>query len=161
MAAWLQGYGPIPVDAIPIDQMAALRRLYATPATGALVAMESAARAFPTGLATFIELRDRTCRTPWCEAPIRHRDHATDHAEGGPTTAVNGQGLCEQCNHTKQAPGWRARPVNGPPDQPHTIETTLPTGHTTTTTAPPMPTPSTLHPTSHAEHRLREILLAA
>ena len=34
------------------------------PATGALVAMESIARAFPTGLARFIELRDRTCRTP-------------------------------------------------------------------------------------------------
>ena len=64
-------------------------------------------------------------------------DHADDHATGGPTTATNGQGLCEHCNHTKQAPGWRARPINGPPDQPHTIETTLPTGHTTTD--PPHP----------------------
>ena len=29
---------------------------------------------------------------------------------GGPTSAANGQGLCEACNYTKQAPGWRARP---------------------------------------------------
>ena len=47
-----------------------------------------------------------------------------------PPPAVNGQGLCEHCNHTKQAPGWTARPINGPPGARHTIETVLPTGHT-------------------------------
>ena len=88
--------------------------------------MESIARTFPTGLARFIELRDRTCRTPYCDAPIRHRDHPEDHAAGGPTTALNGQGLCEHCNHTKQAPGWEARPINGPPGERHTIETVPP-----------------------------------
>jgi hypothetical protein len=159
--AWLQGYGPIPADTIDQQTYATLRRLYATPATGALVAMESVAREFPTGLARFLDLRDRTCRTAYCDAPIRHHDHPHDHATGGPTTGPNGQGLCEHCNHTKQAPGWRARPINGPPHQRHTIETTLPTGHTIRSTAPPTPQPSTLQPVSRAEIYLTEIVLAA
>jgi hypothetical protein len=139
--------------------MTALRRLYATPTTGALVTMESVARDFPTALARFLDLRDRTCRTAYCDAPIRHHDHAQDHAAGGPTTATNGQGLCEQCNHTKQAPGWTATPATGPPDQPHTIETTLPTGHHTTTTAPPQPQPGRLRQVSAAEIHLSRIAL--
>ncbi|GAA4697527.1 DUF222 domain-containing protein [Nocardioides conyzicola] len=158
---WLHGYGPIPADAVDPEHLAAIRRLYAKPATGSLVAMESVAREFPTALARFIELRDRTCRTPFCDAPIRHRDHAEDHATGGPTTSINGQGLCEHCNHTKQAPGWRSRPLNGPPDQPHTIETRLPTGHTMRSTAPPTPTPSTTRQISPAETYLLEVVLAA
>jgi hypothetical protein len=123
--------------------------------------MESIAREFPAGLARFIELRDQTCRTPYCDAPIRHRDHAHDNATGGPTTAINGQGLCEQCNHTKQAPGWTARPSNSPPGQPHQITTQLPTGHQVRSTAPPMPTPSMVQPISHGEIYLSNIILAA
>ena len=52
----------------------------------------------------------------------------TGVAEGGSTDADNGQGLCEACNHAKQAPGWRARP--SPAEGGHEIETTTPTGHT-------------------------------
>ncbi len=43
---------------------------------------------------------------PFCDAPIRHIDHITPRSEGGQTSAANGQGLCERCNHAKQAPGW-------------------------------------------------------
>jgi len=68
--------------------------------------MESRSRFFPKGLAAFIGLRDRTCRTPYCDAPIRHRDHATPRNGGGPTSATNGLGECERCNYTKEAPGW-------------------------------------------------------
>jgi hypothetical protein len=158
--AWLQHYGTLPPDAIDQQALTALRRLYASPDTGALITMESTARTFPTGLARYLQLRDRTCRTPYCDAPTRHHDHPEDHAVGGPTTATNGQGLCEQCNHTKQAPGWRARPTTGPPHQPHTITTTLPTGHTTTSTAPAMPTPFTTRAArTHAEIHLTKILL--
>ena len=56
----------------------------------------------------------------------------------GPTSGDNGQGLCEACNHAKQAPGWRARP--SPRAGPHTIETTTPTGHTYRSHAPPVVT---------------------
>lgn len=165
---WIQGYGPIPADAVDdltreaaSEGRAALRRLYARPDSGALVAMESVAREFPAGLARFLDLRDRACRTPYCDAPIRHHDHATDHALGGPTTSVNGQSLCVQCNHTKQAPGWRASPSTGPPGSRHVIETTLPTGHTMRSTAPAMPTPWQTQVFSHAEIVLTEFVMVA
>ena len=121
-----------------------LRRLFTAPGTGQLVSMDARARCFPTNLAAFLDLRDQTCRTPWCDAPIAHHDHAWSHAGGGPTTGDNGQGLCQACNHAKQAPGWRARWVPGEPR--HTIETTTPTGHRYRSTAPPPPgTPSGVH----------------
>ncbi|MDQ4051959.1 MAG: HNH endonuclease, partial [Actinomycetota bacterium] len=97
------------------------------------------ARYFPARLAELIRLRDQRCRTPWCDAPVRHTDHAEAANEGGPTNAANGQGLCEACNHAKQAPGWTARPRPGPR---HTIKTTTPTGHTYTSTAPPLTAPT-------------------
>lgn len=92
---------------------ATLRRLYVRPEDGALVAMESKQRTFPAGLRRFIQTRDEVCRTPWCGAPIRHTDHVVPAQVGGPTSADNGQGLCEQCNLVKEYPGWRARPGPG------------------------------------------------
>jgi hypothetical protein len=121
-----------------------IRRLFTAPGTGQLIAMDSRARRFPGGLGSFIDLRDQTCRNPWCDAPIAHRDHPWAAVEGGPTTAGNGQGLCEACNYAKQAPGWRARAIPGEPS--HTIETTTPTGHRYRSTAPPPPgTPPGAH----------------
>ncbi|TQJ59207.1 HNH endonuclease [Arthrobacter sp. SLBN-83] len=113
-----------------------VRRLYTAPGTNELVAMDSKARIFPAGLKRFLQIRDDTCRTPYCDAPIRHHDHITAWHNGGPTTAVNGQGLCEACNHTKETRGWTAKPVPGPR---HTVTTTTPTGHTYHSTAPPLP----------------------
>jgi hypothetical protein len=92
--AVVEGYGPIPasvarklVDDAVRDERSrtTLRRLYRHPKTGALVAMESRSRCFPKGLAGFIGLRDQRCRTPYCDAPIRHRDHAEPRNRGGPT----------------------------------------------------------------------------
>ncbi|OBA74393.1 HNH endonuclease [Mycobacterium sp. 1554424.7] len=141
----VSGYGPIPaavartlVSSAVGDRRsrATLRRLYAHPRSGALIAMESRARLFPRGLATFIDLRDQRCRTPYCDAPVRHRDHAQPWADGGPTTADNGLGTCEQCNYTKEAPGWRVR-TSTDENHTHTAEFTTPTGHTYQSTAPP------------------------
>ncbi|MBF4163519.1 HNH endonuclease [Nocardioides acrostichi] len=126
---WIDGV-PLPADTVRdlIDRaqergLASLRRLYAAPDTGELVAMESRARCFPAGLATFITHRDRTCRTPYCDAPIRHIDHRRPHAEGGPTSVDNADGLCEACNHARQETSYRAllaqiRSSNAPPGQP-------------------------------------------
>jgi hypothetical protein len=109
------GYGPIPAAvarhlvAGAVDDRrsrATLRRLYAHPRSGALVALESRARLFPRGLAAFIGLRDQRCRTPYCDAPIRHSDHVRPHAKAGATSAVNGIGLCERCNYVKESAGW-------------------------------------------------------
>ena len=88
--------------------LVSLRRLFMDPVSGELTAMESKARTFPAGLARLIRTRDQTCRTPWCDAPIRHIDHIQPHADGGPTSYTNGQGLCEACNQAKEAPGWNA-----------------------------------------------------
>lgn len=139
------GYGPIPaavarrlVAAAVEDRRsrATLRRLYTHPQSGALVALESRARLFPRGLATFIGLRDQRCRTPYCDAPIRHSDHAQPHAKAGPTSAVNGIGLCERCNYVKEATGWR---VTASVDESgtHTAEFTSPTGEHYRCSAPP------------------------
>lgn len=148
-SALLPGYGPVPAAiaaqwiasaATDPRSNATLRRLYACPSSKALVAMESRARIFPRGLAEFITLRDQQCRTPYCDAPIRHHDHATAHSRGGPTTAVNGLGLCERCNYTKEAAGWRARASRDGLSGRHRVEFRTPTGARYVGTAPAMPT---------------------
>jgi hypothetical protein len=144
------GYGPIPaalgralVSAAVTDERsrATLRRLYAHPDSGALVAMESRARLFPRGLAAFIGLRDQRCRTPYCDAPIRHRDHARPCANGGATSAANGLGLCEQCNYIKEVAGWQVD-TSIDEEARHTAEFTTPTGAEYRSGAPP---PSRVH----------------
>ncbi len=88
-----------------------VRRLYVSPRSGDLVAMDSRSRAVPQGLADFVALRDQgTCRMPWCDAPLRHLDHVVAVENGGQTTEANLQSLCEQHNYAKQAPGWQMQP---------------------------------------------------
>ncbi|MDP9692526.1 UNVERIFIED_ORG: hypothetical protein J2X79_000055 [Arthrobacter globiformis] len=98
--------------------------------------MDSRRRLFPAPLRRFIQIRDDTCRTPYCDAPIRHHDHIIPWHDDGPTSMANGAGICEACNHTKELPGWKAKPTPGPR---HTIEITTPTGHTYRSMAPPLP----------------------
>ena len=147
--AVIEGYGPIPasvarslVDAAVTDERsrATLRRLYRHPATGALVAMESQSRRFPKGLAKFIRLRDLSCRTPYCDAPIRHLDHAQPRNRAGPTNAANGLGMCERCNYVKEVPGWHVC-AGDDENGVHTAEFTTPTGMRHHSTAPPPPGP--------------------
>jgi hypothetical protein len=141
------GYGPIPaavgrrlVEAAVTDPRsgATLRRLYRHPRSGALVALESRARLLPKGLARFIDVRDDTCRTPYCDAPIRHHDHADPHRRLGPTSALNGLGECERCNYAKEAPGWAVTTAHDESGQ-HTADFTTPTGARHRSTAPPLP----------------------
>ncbi|EMY36226.1 HNH nuclease, partial [Arthrobacter crystallopoietes BAB-32] len=113
-----------------------VRRLFTAPGTGQLVGMDSRARLMPAGLRRFIQARDAICRTPWCDAPIRHFDHIIAFNDGGDTSAANGEGYCENCNLTKEANGWQAREI---PAGRHTVEITTPTGHTYTSTAPALP----------------------
>ena len=99
-AGWVEHYGPVPGDLLRewiaanaedgVDQW--VRRLYATPETGELVAMDSKARRFEGKLAEYLRLRDQKCRTPDCDAPVRHLDHAEAHAHGGATTPPTGKG---------------------------------------------------------------------
>ena len=122
---------------------ASVRRLYATP-DGELVAMTSLQRLVRGALADFLRARDQgLCRTPWCDAPVRHSDHVTGRHPGNSddaTTAHGTQGLCEACNYAKQAPLWRARACAGLGR--HRVETTTPTGHRYSSTAPRPPRPA-------------------
>ncbi|MHA7284169.1 HNH endonuclease [Arthrobacter sp. TMS2-4] len=141
-----------------------LRRLYTAPGTGELIAADPRARLFTAGQRRFIQARDHLCRTPYCDAPIRHYDHIIPWHTNGPTSLSNGAGLCEACNHTKELPGWKTTaPPNLNPDpgwkttappsldpdpgsSPHTgsgarhaLRISTPTGHTYHSTAPPLP----------------------
>ena len=136
----LHGCGPVPApwarDLVRESEAEVwLRKLYAD--HGRLVAMESTRRIFPEGLRRFIVARDQVCRTPWCDAPIRHVDHALPVHADGETSEGNGQGLCVTCNHAKEGLGWRARP--GPGGAGELVTITTPTGHTYES-RPPRPT---------------------
>lgn len=158
--AHVSGFGPVPAalardwvknaatdDSIEVtdDSTAAhveLRRVYAHPGSGALTGLESKAGCFPAGLARWINTRDQMCRTPWCDAPIRHVDHIEPRENGGPTTADNGAGLCEACNHAKQGAGWTAKPARTKKRAArHCYSFTTPSGHEYRSTAPRLPKP--------------------
>lgn len=142
------GRGTIPaavartLTASALDLDAAwLRTIYAT-AQGDLVGATSKRRFFADGLADLLRIRDQgTCRTSWCDAPIRHLDHIQPAADGGDTSLANGQGLCAACNQAKEAPGWRSVPGTDPDTGRHLVTTTTPTGHVYRSVAPPPPTP--------------------
>jgi hypothetical protein len=140
-ASGFGGSGRGPLGAVQVW----VRRLFTAPTTGQLVAMDSRARLAPRGLADLVRARDAgACRTPYCDAPIRHVDHVTPAADDGPTNAANLQGLCEGCNYAKQAPGWHqsAAPpadtgpvASGAPD----VHITTPTGHRYASRVPGLP----------------------
>ncbi|MFC6704802.1 HNH endonuclease [Flexivirga alba] len=152
--AYVPDYGPIPADLArewvgDPEQKIKVRRLFTFPGSGDLVGMESRARCYTGLLAKFIKLRDQTCRTPFCSAPIRHIDHITPYAEGGPTTERNGQGLCERCNYGREHPDHE---VTG-----DATETTTVIGGLVATSHPPsqpgMPPPTR----SHVERTLIDV----
>jgi hypothetical protein len=120
-----------------------LRQMYAD-AAGRLVATASSRRFFADGLAALLRVRDQgICRTPYCDAPVRHLDHVVEHAAGGVTDLDNGQGLCAACNQAKNAPGWSQKVAGS--ERRHTVITTTPTGHRYGSTAPPPPKPAVWH----------------
>lgn len=161
-SAFLEDYGPVPAD-LARDVvhragsagLARLRRVYVAPETGVVQTADRRTRLFPKDLAAVIRIRDRTCRTPYCDAPIRHIDHIEAAEVGGPTSFENGQGLCEACNHAKQARRWYSAPVRNRQgisrQGPHTTLTCTPTGHRYRSEAPAAPLPATS--SSHSGHR--------
>ncbi|WP_446665382.1 DUF222 domain-containing protein [Flexivirga sp. B27] len=149
------GYGPVPADLVrewftagdPTGPL--VRRLFTQPGTGDLVGMESRARRYPGLLAWLIRVRDDTCRTPWCSAPVRHTDHIRPHAAGGPTSERNGQGLCARCNYVEEHPDFH---VTGT-----AAETRTETAGLVATSHPPAP-PGLPPPTrSHVERTLIDL----
>ncbi|MCA0179619.1 MAG: HNH endonuclease, partial [Actinobacteria bacterium] len=120
-----------------------LTRIFTSPDGRDLLALDAIARLFPPRLRAALILRDDTCRTPYCDATIRHADHIRSAADGGPTSLHNGQGLCARCNYTKELPGFTTRvldPQEGPGAGRHTHVTglTTPTRHRYLSVAPPL-----------------------
>ncbi|WP_405474336.1 HNH endonuclease [Paenarthrobacter ilicis] len=143
--ARLDGYGIVPAEwarALLVNDpdrsefAVMLRRLYTAPGSGELLTMDSKARFFPQRLRSFIHIRGNTCRTTYCDAPIRHIDHVIPWHSGGSTRLHNGMGLCEACNHTKENPGWAAASM---PGDVQTLQVSTPTGHSYQSKAPPLP----------------------
>jgi hypothetical protein len=157
----VDGYGPVPGPlarswvcdpGTPVW----LRRFFTAPHSGQLAAMDSTRRSFAGNLRRFIGVRDGVCRTPWCDAPIRHVDHAARVADGGGTSVLNGQGLCEACNLAKDAVGWRARA-----DGEGTVETTTPTSHGYAGPVPPSPVARGPSRCSRLDISFRDLVLSA
>lgn len=118
-----------------------LRRLWTTPDSRYLAAMDSKRRLFSGVLRRLVELRDATCRVPFCDAPIRDIDHVSAHASGGETSAANALGACQGHNLAKEAPGWVAEVVVtglDPGGGPHEVRLTTPTGSDYACVAPPL-----------------------
>ena len=157
--AHLTGHGPIPAgwpepwsSATPTPPPRTwVRRLYTDPTGTQLIAMDSRQRLFPAAAQKFLIARDQTCRTPWCDAPIRHLDHIIPHSRGGPTSIGNGQGLCRPATSANKHTGWRSR---ADPRRHH--PTTTPTGHTYPSNPPPPPTSPPWPDISHIEERPRQ-----
>ena len=157
----VDGYGPVPAPLVRRwlrDTEAAvwLRRLYTAPGTGELAAMDSTRRSFSGSLRRFIRVRDGLCRTPWCGAPVRHIDHARRAADGGETSVLNGQGLCQACNLAKDAVGWQAHTAGS-----GAVETTTPTGHCYLSRVPPSPAARGPSGRSRMDVHFRDLVLSA
>jgi hypothetical protein len=86
----LAGHGPLPAD-LARDILATSkgrqwwRRLYASPVGGPLAGRDPHRRNFDGYLRKLIMWRDRECRDPYCEAPIRHIDRIQRYTDGGLT----------------------------------------------------------------------------
>lgn len=118
-----------------------LRRLWTTPDGRDLVAVDSRQRVFRGRLRRLIELRDPTCRVPWCDAPVWQLDHVRPVARGGETSAANGMGLCQRHNLDKEAPGWRGEVIStglDPGGGPHEVRLTTPAAGDARCLAPPL-----------------------
>jgi hypothetical protein len=104
----LVGYGVLPSDLaveLSATSLAWIRRLLTDPIDGTLTGMDTRRRRFDGPLRSFIMRRDRRCRNVWCGARIRDIDHRHPHADGGATTADNGDGYCERCHYLRDHPG--------------------------------------------------------
>lgn len=122
------------------DPFVWLRRLFTDPTGRDLVGMDSKRRRFEGGLRKFLELRDPTCRVPWCDAPGVESDHAVAVHSDGETSAANGNRLCTRHNLVKELDGWHVRVQSTGLDGTgsHTIRIQTPTGRIHDATAPPI-----------------------
>jgi hypothetical protein len=132
-------YGVLPAGLARILAMsdsAWCRRLVCDPVDGRLISMDTHKRRFDGALRKFVIYRDGTSRRPYSSTPIYDIDHIYRHADGGPTTAANAEGLGVGDHHTLDLPGWTVRAVNG--DAANDVRWKTPTGHVYESRPPPI-----------------------
>jgi hypothetical protein len=104
----LIGYGPLPAHVarlLATHDNAWLRRFYTDPVDGSISLADAGRRRFDGALREIATFRDQYCRGIQCASPITDHDHVQPHAEEGPTTLANDQGLSANCHHTRDHPG--------------------------------------------------------
>ena len=126
--AWLIGHGSIPAPVarqwLSDDELSVpLRRVFTDQKGQQISDMEFLSRDFPSGVRKMVLLRDKTCRTPFCEAPIAEMDHIIPDRDGGRPNWGNASGLCSACNQTKENRDWRHE------GNETILEVITPTGH--------------------------------
>lgn len=131
--AVLTGGGPLPApmarELVRSSPEVRLRRLLADPEGGTIVARDARSRRFSQADRELLLARDQTCRTPWCDAPVRAADHVVPWARGGETVVENGQGLCQHCNNAKEHPGWDSKASLSVDGVQQGVAVSTPTGH--------------------------------
>ncbi|HYJ70529.1 MAG TPA: hypothetical protein VEX15_22985 [Nocardioidaceae bacterium] len=80
--------------------------------------------------------QDGTSRRPHSDTAINDIDHIDPHANGGPTSAANAQGLGKTDHPVRDLPGWAVEAVDS--DAAAGVRWTTPTGHSYTSTPPPI-----------------------
>jgi Domain of unknown function (DUF222)/HNH endonuclease len=84
---------------------------------GGRVEVSTRARLFTGGTRRALELRDRRCTHPYCDAPAEdcQGDHIDPYAEGGETTQENGRLLCGFHNRLRNQAERKRPPPGDPP----------------------------------------------
>jgi hypothetical protein len=88
---------------------------------GTRIEVSTRARLFSGGTRRAIELRDRRCTHPYCDAPAElcQGDHIDPYSHGGETTQENGRLLCGFHNRLRnQTEGGGVGPPRAPPGPP-------------------------------------------
>jgi hypothetical protein len=161
--AVLNGYGAISPDLarrLAAGESVFARRLVCDPFDGQLIHTDTHRRRFDGALRRFLRTADQRCRMPVCDAPIRDLDHIESHHRGGPTSAMNAQGLCRRCHITKHSAGWKVDSNLPSPRGRPDLTWTTPTGHSYRSRPPPALGPGSIDPrrppyTSPLEAHLR------
>jgi hypothetical protein len=100
----LAGYGAIPADLareLSEESQAWVRRLLTDPIDTSVITADTGRRRFDGAVRRLVKVRDRRCRHPYCNAPIRDVDHREEWSDGGRTTASNGDSYCKRCHRIK------------------------------------------------------------
>lgn len=99
-----------------LDQALIERAVYKSPTR---IEVSTTSRLFSGATRRAIELRDRTCRHPYCDVPADRCqvDHVVPWSAGGPTVQWNGRLACGRHNRSRVfGPDWPPPPT-GPPDR--------------------------------------------